>query len=77
MHFFPVLPPPVVTQSSEAEIKTSFIILYILNVEKYQENTVFRYPYSYYLPLLGLDNMHTIVKIKIDLTRHNTMVCSF
>ena len=76
MHFFPVLPPPVVTQSSEAEIKTSFIILYILNVEKHSD-TVFRYPYSYYLPLLGLDNMHTIVKIKIDLTRHNTMVCSF
>ena len=38
---------------------------------------LFRYPHSYYLPLFCLDNMHTTVKIKIDLTRHNTMVCSF
>ena len=40
-------------------------------------DTLFRYPHSYYLPLFCLDNMHTTVKIKIDLTRHNTMVCSF
>ena len=60
--------------------KKSFIILYISNVEKISRNyldTLFRYPHSYYLPLLGLDNMHTTVKIKIDLTRHNTMVYSF
>ena len=63
--------------------KKSFIILYISNVEKISNtfhvyfDTLFRYPHSYYLPLFGLDNMHTTVKIKIDLTRHNTMFCSF
>ena len=76
MQFFPVLPPPVVTQSSDAEIKRFFIILYISNVEKYFD-ILFRYPHSYYLPLFCLDNMHTTVKIKTDLTRHNNMVCSF
>ena len=77
--------PSCVTSTSGNTIfggldKKSFIILYISNVEKISRNyldTLFRYPHSYYLPLLGLDNMHTTVKIKIDFTRHNTMVCSF
>ena len=79
MHFFPVLPPPVVTQSSDAEIKRFllFCIFQMWKSIKEYFDILFRYPHSYYLPLFCLDNMHTTVKIKISLTRHNTMVCSF
>ena len=81
-HFLPMLPPPVVTQSSEAWIKRVLLFCIFQMWKKYNTfhvyfDTLFRYPHSYYLPLFGLDNMHTTVKIKINLTRHNTMVCCF